>query len=400
MTLSRALTFSLPLVSLLLAASPARAQEGGDSASAEQESPEGLSPMDRSDGSGDIRDLLHLDVGPLSIAPVVLLQVQALPYIGGESFLQAGDPGERAGFRLRRARFGFAGRLYQRVSFRITGEYSSDDAGTARLYDAWFGYDAFKPLQLFAGTRDVPFSRSALIDAGHSALIERPLAVRAMAPFHQLGVSAEGSLGRGRLNYALGVYNGLQRTDQFFQGYTQNAALLGNRFDGLTYAARLTVGRPGRDIAALSHDRLRSGVGGSFFFSNGGTREILGAAGDALLHYRGMHVLVEFLSNRSTPRTNPTQPVTQLAPAQSLGAVGEVGYVLFRQRLGIAGRFEWLDPNTAAQDESDSWLLTFGLNYHVLRDLLRAQLDFTHRQEIHGQSLANDALVLQLQLNL
>jgi hypothetical protein len=31
---------------------------------------------------------------------------------------------------------------------------------------------------------------------------------------------------------------------------------------------------------------------------------------------------------------------------------------------------------------------------------LKAQLDFTHRQEIHGSSLKNDSLVFQLQLNL
>lgn len=406
MTHRRALALGISLLSLLSAASPALADEGGDSAAPAEEpaADDTAAPVDSEPGRGsDIRDALHLDTGPLSLAPVVLLQVQAIPFVGSESFVQAGDPSERGGFRLRRARFGFAGRLYGRVPFKITAEYSSDDAGTARLHDAWFGYDKFKPLALFAGARDVPFSRSALIDAGNSALIERPLAVRAMAPFHQLGVSAEGRLFSGVLNYAVGVYNGLQRTDQFFQGYTENAALVGNRFGGLTYAARLRsdpLGSPGRAALDLYHDKLRLSFGGSFFFGNGGTRDILGAGGDALLHYRGLHVLGEFLMNRSNPRENPTQQTNQLSPIQSLGAVGELGYVLLRKRLGLTARFEWLDPNTAAKDESDCWLVTGGLSYHVLRDLLRAQIEYTHRQEIRGQSLKNDALVLQLQLNL
>jgi hypothetical protein len=153
-------------------------------------------------------------------------------------------------------------------------------------------------------------------------------------------------------------------------------------------------------MADLNHDKLRLSFGGSFFYSNGGTRDILGAGGDVLLHFRGLHLLGEFLSNRSSPRPNPTQPSNQASPVQSLAAVGEVGYMVLRKRLGITARFEWLNPNTAAEDESDSWLVTGGLNYHVLRDLLRAQLDFTHRQEIHGKSLENDALLLQLQLNL
>jgi hypothetical protein len=401
-TQRRALALGIPLLSLLFAASPALADEGGDSAPPAEE--DAALPVNSEPGRGsDIRDMLHLDVGPLSLAPVVLLQVQAIPYVGDESFVQAGDPSERGGFRLRRARFGFAGRLYGRVPFKVTAEYSSDDAGTARLLEAWFGYDKFKPFSVFAGARDVPFSRSALIDAGSSALIERPLAVRAMAPFQQLGVSAEGRLFSGILNYAVGVYNGLQRTDQFFQGYTANAALLGNRFEGLTYAARLSsdpFGRPGRAALDLYHDKLRLSLGGSFFFSNGGTRDILGAGGDVLLHYRGLHVLGEFLMNRSNPRENPTQQTNQLSPVQSLGAVGEVGYAVLRKRLGITARFEWLNPNTKAEDESDCWLVTGGVSYHVLGDLLRAQVDFTHRQEIHGQSLKNDALVLQLQLNL
>src|SRR5262249_50044660 len=158
-------------------------------------------------------------------------------------------------------------------------EFSSDDHGTARLHDAWFGYDRWKPFQLFIGARDVPYSRSAQIDAGNGALIERPLAVRSMAPFHQLGISAEGRFFGGALNYAPGVYTGLQRTDQFFEGFVENAAITGNRFDGLPYAARLSsdpLGSLGDAMQDLNQDKFRLSLGASFFYSNGGTRNVLG----------------------------------------------------------------------------------------------------------------------------
>ena len=66
--------------------------------------------------------------------------------------------------------------------------------------------------------------------------------------------------------------------------------------------------------------------------------------------------------------------------------------MLVKNRLGINARFEWLDPNTSVTDEADSWLVSGGLGYHVLHDFLKANIDFTHRQEIHGNSLKNDSL--------
>jgi Phosphate-selective porin O and P len=362
-------------------------------------------PPQHADGdpSIDFRELLHLEAGPLSIAPVVLVQTQAIPYVGSDSFLQSGDPAERPGFRMRRARFGFGGRLYDKVPFRITGEFSSDEHGTAHLHDAYFGYDRFKFLQLFAGAREVPFSRSAMVDSGSGALIERPLSVRSMSPFHQLGLSAEGRLFGGAFTYAAGVYNGLERSDVFFEGYGENAALLGNRFDGLTYAARLgsePMGDVGATIEDLRKGKPRLGVGASFFYSNGGTRNLLGAGGDVIFKAHGFHVLAEFLSNHASPKSVPTQPTTQISTVQSLAAVGEAGYVIVKNRLGVSARFEWIDPNTSLKDESDCWLAVGGISYHVMHDLVKAQLDYTHRQEIHGKSLKNDSVVMQFQLNL
>jgi hypothetical protein len=400
---SRALAFGAPLSALLSLSILAFGASTAQAQTIQKTGPIGGHESGDGDGSPDFRELLHVDLGPLTLEPVVLLQAQAIPYVGKDSFLQAGDPAERGGFRMRRARFGLAGKLYDRVPFKISAEFSSDEKGTARLHDAWFGYDKWQSVQFFAGARDVPFSRSAMTESGSGAMIERSLAVRAMAPFNQLGMSVEGHLWKGALSYAVGVYNGLQRSDRFYEGYGENAALLGNRFDGLTYAGRLEsepLGSLGHTIEDLKKGPFRVGVGASFFFSNGGTRDLLGAGGDVLLHSHGFHLLGEFISNHSSPHAVPTQPTSQISTVQSLAAIGEVGYMVVKNRLGINARFEWIDPNTSVKDEADSWLASGGLGYHVLHDFLKANLDFTHRQEIHGSSLKNDSLVFQLQLNL
>ena len=58
------------------------------------------------------------------------------------------------------------------------------------------------------------------------------------------------------------------------------------------------------------------------------------------------------------------------------------------------------DQSNPISDHSPMAVSGLGLAYHVLHDLVKANLDFTHRQEIHGNSLKNDSLVLQLQLHL
>jgi hypothetical protein len=356
------------------------------------------------EGEPDFRDKLRVTIGPLRIQPSVLMQAQGIPYVGGDSTLEAGDPADRAGFRMRRARFGFDGRLFHNLPFQINAEWNSDSEfkPSGILHDAWFGYDHFRFAQIFVGYEDVPFSRSALTGAGESALIERPFSVRAMAPFHQLGLHLEGHFFAGAINYYAGVYNGLLKAGTFYQGFVENPSVLGNRFDGLTYVARITsepFGSLGRTMEDLHHGKLKIAAGAGAFYSDGGTVGVLGLGGDILLHYRGLHLLGEFIANRTTPAVAPTQATTQTGIVTSYGAIGEAGYMVLRERLGISARFEWVIPNTGVKDQSDGWMFTGGASYHIYNDFLKAQLDYTHREELHGKSLQNDSVVLQAQLN-
>jgi hypothetical protein len=281
------------------------------------------------------RERIRVPVGPIGLAPILLLQAQASPYVGEGSFHQAGDIAERPGFRLRRARLGIAGDVQEKVRFAVSAQLGSEDDGALRVHDAWAGYTAMPYLQVFAGARDVAFSRSAITGAGDGALIERPLAVRAIAPFKQVGIQAEGHFADEAFSYSAGAYNGFQRSDQFYEGHAESYAPLGNRFEGIAVAGRVAsepLGRLGRTIQDVEHSPFRIGVGGNYFFSNGGARTLQGAGGDVLLHVAGLHVLAEMLWLRASPRDQPSQ--------------------------------------------------------------------LTHREELFGLSLANDALTLQLQLSL
>jgi hypothetical protein len=345
---------------------------------------------------------IQFDLGPFTIAPVALIQVQAVPWAGDDALLQGGDVAERAGFRLRRARLGFEGNVLDIVPFEVSTELNVGTESSAALLDAWIGYTHLDYVQLFAGARKVPFSHSAMTGAGESALIERPFAVNAMAPYRQVGATVEGHIFDRAFNYYLGVYNGFQREETFFAGYRDNGAALGNIFDELAYAARLStepLGPIGKSIADLDRGALRLAAGGSFFFSDGGARDAMSAGGDLVLQVAGFHLLGEFLWSETSPEKEPTQETTQITDIESMGAVAEAGYVL-PWNIGITARFEWIDSNTAIDDEGDQWAVTAGVGYHFVDNVLRAQLDYTHREELHGQSLDNDTVNIQLQLNL
>lgn len=347
---------------------------------------------------------IELRSEPLLVYPLVLIQVQAMPYVGDDAFFQAGDMAEQPGFRLRRARVGIAGELYDVLPFELSADLITDDIGNVRLNEAWVGYRYRDWLEVYAGAHRLPFTRTGLLTSAGTALLDRPLATQALAPFQQVGVHAEGKFLGGALKYSVGVWNGFQRNDLFFSGYRINASPFGNRFDDLAYSIRLSTepfGDLGRTIADYERTpKPRLGAGVSYFYSDGGSRNIHGGAADALLHWKGIHVLGEFLLTQVDPEDIPSQPITQVARIKSVAAVGEAGYTILKDRLSVNARVEWINANTDVSTENDQVVVNGGVTYFVVEDLLKAQLEYIHRQELGGRSLSNDMLGLGIQLEL
>jgi hypothetical protein len=350
---------------------------------------------------GDWRESLRWHLGPIRVSPIFLLQTQVVPWVGDDSFFQAGDIAERGGFRLRRGRFGFDGGFTDQARMRFTAELASSEDARIRVRDAWFGYTPYDQLEIYAGAQKMPFSRFQWISSARGVLIERPLATRSLVPGHQVGVTVQGDIEDRALGWAVGAFNGLERDSLFYRGYQENYSPFGNRFDGLSYVARVTS-EPFGPLPDSNADEekgpFRFGVGGNYFFSDGGTRDVHTAGGDVHLMVRGFHLLVEGLWARTIPEELPTRPSDAIDEITSFGMVVEAGYMILPKSLGLAARFEWIDPNNQAEDELDNWLVGAGAQVHLVDRLLKAQLEFTHREERFGLSLDNDVLALQLQL--
>lgn len=350
-----------------------------------------------------LRASLKLTVGPVSFVPVLLVQAQVLPYVGDDAYASQGDAADAEGFRLRRGRFGLGVDLLDQGRARVSVELGSREDGEARIHDAWLAYVGLPFLQVFGGAMTVPFSRSAIAGSGDQALTERPLAVRMLAPNQQVGAVAHGEIAKRAFVYDAGVFNGFSRGDQFFAGYHQNYAPLGNRFEGLAYVARVAsepLGALSGPIADETHQAPRFGVGGDVFYSDGSARGVLGVSGDALLHAAGFHLLAEGIYSQVSPKSNPEDTSAGVADVKSLGVVGEAGYMILKDLLGITARFEYVDSAMGVDDEGDQWLINAGATAMFLDGMVRSTVEFSHREEINGLSLANDAALLQAQLAL
>ena len=108
-------------------------------------------------------------------------------------------------------------------------------------------------------------------------------------------------------------------------------------------------------------------------------------------------LLTELLWSRTIPESDPTQTGALPFELTSFSFVGEAGYMILARMLGATARFEWIDPNTAVEDEGDNWMVTAGAHFQFIDQLLKLQAEYTHRHERFGGGLGNDTVTISLQ---
>lgn len=344
----------------------------------------------------------------LQLKAIGLLQTHLAFFTGDDNLIADGDPAEQAGFRIRRARLGVAGQAFrQHLAFELSFEATPDGAA---LLDAWVGFTLMEELGVTVGAKKLPFSRFMMLGASKQVLHDRSMGSKAMAPARQVGLAVEGDIADGAFIYSLGAYNGFERRTNFHEGYVENAALEGNRFNNIAFAGRLAsepLGELGPHIADLRAEGERGdfllGVGGAFYYNAGKTTESMGAEGDVHLKVAGLHFLGEFLWDTASPKSVPATPSTIPTDITRMAFAGEFGYafpLLRRMHLAFAARVEWIDDNTAREDEGDAMVVTGGVTLHWMRHHVMVGVDFTHREELKGVLLNNNTGLLHVQFAL
>ena len=344
--------------------------------------------------------------GEMKIAASVRLETRIGLYAGADTQLLGGDlverPGDEdgrgylTGFAIPRARFGLAGEFATHVPFTII----TDLAGS-RLADAWIGYERFRYTKMWFGARTVPFSRSAILSSADAALSERSRAVAAMAPFRQVGVTLGGDYEESGVSWRLGAYNGFDRLQTFYEGTENAAGLHGNQLAGLSGVARLQwspLGKMGDAVADMKRSGLRAAIGGGAWLNKGGTTSGMGWGVDLHVKARGFHLLVEHLQDQAKPFEEPTGTATIPSDVARQATVIEAGWM--GRKLSVAARAELVDPNTSVDNNEDEMWLSGAIGWHFIRNMLRFDLQFDHRQESFGDPQDNDVLLGKMMLRL
>jgi hypothetical protein len=209
-----------------------------------------------------------------------------------------------------------------------------------------------------------------------------------MAPLRQVGAGLSGEVEGGAFAYALFVGNGLEPAT-LRPGWLENGGLSGEG-DGVLVAGRLVgspIGALPETVADLDGGEVALGVGAAAFGSLADARDVVAVEADALLHAHGAHALTEVLWDR-----DDAGGVTE-----RLAVYGEVGYTA-AGFVTVAGRVEWLDPDRGTGGSVLG--VTAGAAFLFFDNAVRIQADYTHRQELDAPEQDDDALQLQLQLQL
>jgi phosphate-selective porin OprO/OprP len=107
-------------------------------------------------------------------------------------------------FTLRRVRPIFDGTIHGRFGFRIMPDFGGGDTTLQDAYVEWTASDA---VELRAGKLKVPGGLERRQAATQTAFVERALP-SALLPIRDVGVQLSGELADGRVDYAVGVFNG------------------------------------------------------------------------------------------------------------------------------------------------------------------------------------------------
>ena len=339
------------------------------------------------------------------------------------------DRPEFDGFCLRRVRLRVQGDITDQWSYHVQFSYDGAENADAendpsdpdyelkkndigfKLQDAEINYRIHPYLNIHFGQFKTRFTNSYLTRGPNLPLCERPLVIDTIAPpTRDIGISIESEKGGyafdGRehgmpiydkpIYYAVGLYNGngfdhmrndnenfmctgmlLVRPCQYFglgasyaynrKGYDYNTTVLGN-------AEEVDVDGDGiSDFYAFDIENGKVAQNLNYWDFN------------AALDIGRVHVQAEYIQ-RDGHGVNL---------ASGYGIQGQIDIM---DNFQLTGRYDELDPNHEVDNSFDSQWYTVGYNWFIYGQKVKWQLNYTWREEMHGESVDNDTLITHFQL--
>jgi len=305
---------------------------------------------------------------------------------------------DRSNFSVRRARLSVSGHVYN-PNFRYG--FQGDFADDFSLRDAFFESTHVPWATAKAGQFKIPYNRSQVGSSAAMQFVERALTNDEFIlgdDGRDIGLSVGGEALPGTLAYSAGVFNGTgpntsnSDTDHLILGrllYTPLGAFADYYQEGDLLAAptpRLGIGIAAAFSSDESNGRTttRAGLTNDELFPDFTGADIYGTTVDANFKLHGFAALADVYFRRIDPKGSAIDAF------DAYGALVQAGYFVVPQRVEVAVRYAWIDPNrsTSANDVRECG---GAVGYFFRGHDLKVQADLRHvATERPGRSTADD----------
>jgi hypothetical protein len=291
---------------------------------------------------------LESDDGSLRVEPVVLVQ----PMFQLRLDRSADVSYEGSGFLLRKGEAGFKAHVGDQVYFKLVGAFEHGEAEPVDAYVHVYLLDQW--LALRVGYFKPPYCRQFLTPDAYRQLADNAVSTVLVEPREQLGARLGGLL-LGMLEYELGVWIA---ADRGFAATTGAATdpLAGGRLVLHPLGHLPAEGEP--DLGFSESPLLA--IGGSALYDRRDERVVplvgigdvgysdnrLRVGGELAAKWRGASAAAEFFFSRVwVADDTPAVVADRLPPVRAIGGYLQLGYFVLRERLDIAARFDFVDPD-------------------------------------------------------
>ncbi|MBI3876417.1 MAG: porin [Verrucomicrobia bacterium] len=270
------------------------------------------------------------------------LKFRGVVQIDSRTFLNDHGIAGNDGILVRRARPIVEGTVFRDFDFLFVPDFGGS---TPQIFDAYLNYRVRPELQLRVGKFKSPVGLEQLVVDVDTLFNERALPT-SLTPNRDLGVQLHGEVFDGRLNYAVGIFNGT--------GDARNIST-SDFDDDKEFAGRIFL-QPFKKSSVSLLQGIGFGVGGSYG-SEHTTSALPATTGGTLAGYATDGQQQYFAYNPSTGVVTADGEHWRLSPQGyyyhgPFGLLGE--YVISNQRVSRTGAA----PLTSARLENTGWQIT------------------------------------------
>jgi hypothetical protein len=331
------------------------------------------------------------------------------------------DDSEFDGFVIRRVRLRWFGDVTDQWKYHVQisadGDHNDDKLDPAMpdyelkktdvgvmLQDAYFTYDLHPYFNVTAGQFKSRFSPSYLVAGPVLPLCERPLVIDKLARRREIGISLESALegqldGRGPtaklydkpIFYALGLYNGngfnKMRNDN--ENFMTTAMLVWRPWSLINFGISYAYDQVGYDDETTVLGNAELSEDGDFYVfpvkDHAVAKNLNIWDFNSALDAGPVHLQVEYVR----------QDGSGVDRAYGYGIQGQFDLL---DNFQITARYDEFDPNVEEDNTFDSRWYTLGYNWFLHGQDIKWQLNYTFREEMHGEDVDNDALITHFQV--